>query len=127
MVFSLAGHVNIEDWVIIAGMSGVHQFSNVGKHSMVGANSAVVKDVPPFVLSGRFPIKYEGLNKVGLRRRGFGNEDIEIIKRTYDMLYNSGLNVSQALIKIEAELGSNQYVQDIISFIRKSKRGIIGR
>jgi len=124
---TLAGHVSIEDWVIIAGMSGVHQFSNVGKHSMVGANSAVVKDVPPFVLSGRFPIKYEGLNKVGLRRRGFSNEDIEIIKKVYDKIYNSGLNVSQALTKIDSEFGSNQHAKDIITFIRKSKRGIIGR
>jgi len=124
---TLAGHVHVEDWVIIAGLSGVHQFSNIGKHSMVGNNTTVLKDVPPFVLSGRSPIKYEGLNKVGLRRRGFSNEDIEIIKKTYDMLYNSGLNVSQALIKIDSELGSNQHVQDIISFIRNSKRGIIGK
>jgi UDP-N-acetylglucosamine acyltransferase len=94
---------------------------------MVGGNCAVVKDVPPFIICGRSPIKYEGLNKVGLRRRGFSIEDIEIIKKTYDMLYNSGLNVSQALIKIEAELGNNEPVKDIISFIRNSKRGIIGR
>ncbi len=124
---TIAGHVHIEDWVIIGGMSGVHQFSRVGKHCMVGTNTTVLKDVPPFVLSGRFPIKYEGLNKVGLRRRGFSNEEIQIIKNAYDMLYNSGLNVSQALIKMEAELGGNQHVKDIISFIRKSNRGIIGR
>lgn len=123
----IAGHVNIEDWVIMGGTSAVHQFSFVGKHSMIGANSMVVKDVPPFVMSGRFPIKYEGLNKVGLRRRGFSNEDIEIIKTTYNLIYNSGLNVSQALVRVEAELGSNTYVQDIIAFIRKSKRGIIGK
>jgi UDP-N-acetylglucosamine acyltransferase len=124
---TIAGHVHIEDWVIIGGMSGVHQFSSVGKHCMVGAHTAVLKDIPPFVLCGRTPIKYEGLNKVGLRRRGFSNQDIEIIKKTYDLLYTSGLNVSQALIKIDTELGNNQHVQDIISFIHKSKRGIIGR
>jgi UDP-N-acetylglucosamine acyltransferase len=124
---TIAGHVIIEDWVIIAGMSGVHQFCSVGKHSMVGANTAVVKDVPPFVLSGRFPIRFEGLNRVGLRRRGFKNEDIEIIKRSYDIIYTSGLNVSQALAKVEAELGDKNYAQEIISFIRNSKRGIIKR
>ena len=123
----VAGHVHVEDWVIMGGTSAIHQFSFVGKHSMVGANAMVLKDVPPFVMSGRFPIKYEGLNRIGLRRRGFSNEDIETIKKAYDIIYNSGLNVSQALIKLEAELNQNQYVQDIISFVRKSKRGIIGR
>jgi UDP-N-acetylglucosamine acyltransferase len=123
----VAGHVHVEDWVIMGGTSAIHQFSFVGKHSMVGANAIVLKDVPPFVMSGRFPIKYEGLNKVGLRRRGFSNEDIETIKKAYDMIYNAGLNVSQALVKLESEFDQNQYVQDIISFVRKSKRGIIGR
>lgn len=123
----IAGHVHIEDWVIMGGTSAITQFHKVGKHSMIGANSIVVKDVPPFVLSGRFPIKYEGLNKVGLRRRGFSNEDIETIKKAYDFIYNSGLNVSQAITKIETELGSNSHVQDIISFIRTSKKGIIGK
>jgi len=123
----VAGHVHVEDWVIMGGTSAIHQFSFVGKHSMVGANAIVLKDVPPFVMSGRFPIKYEGLNKVGLRRRGFSSDDIETIKKAYDLLYNAGLNVSQAVAKIEAELGQNQFIQDIISFIRKSKRGIIGK
>ncbi len=123
----VAGHVHVEDWVIMGGTSAIHQFSFVGKHAMVGANAMVLKDVPPFVLSGRFPIKYEGLNKVGLRRRGFSNEDIDTIKKAYDLIYSSGLNVSQAINKIEVELGDNKYVQDIITFIRKSKRGIIGR
>jgi UDP-N-acetylglucosamine acyltransferase len=123
----IAGHVHIEDWVIMGGTSAVVQFCKIGKHSMIGANSIAVKDVPPFVLSGRFPNKYEGLNKVGLRRRGFTNEDIETIKKTYDLIYNSGLNVSQAIAKVEAELSGNAYVQDIISFIRTSKRGIIGK
>jgi len=124
---TLAGHVHVEDWVIIAGMSGVHQFSYVGKHSMVGANTAVVKDVPPFVLSGRFPLKYEGLNKVGLRRRGFSNEEIDTIKKVYDTIYNSGLNVSQAISKVENEFGTLEVVKDIVRFVKASKRGIIGK
>lgn len=123
----IAGHVHIEDWVIMGGESGVHQFCKIGKHAMVGVNSVAVKDVPPFVISGRFPLKFEGLNKVGLRRRGFSNEDIDIIKKAYDFIYNSGLNVSQGVVKAEAELGANQNVKDIIEFIRTSKRGIIGR
>jgi UDP-N-acetylglucosamine acyltransferase len=124
---TLAGHVHVEDWVIIAGMSGVHQFSNVGKHSMVGGNVSVVKDVPPFVLSGRFPIRYEGLNKVGLRRRGFSNEDIDTIKKIYDTIYNSGLNVSQAIAKVENEFENIGVVDEIVKFVKASKRGIIGK
>jgi UDP-N-acetylglucosamine acyltransferase len=123
----IGGHVHIEDWVILAGACAVHQFSSVGKHAMVGANSLVVKDVPPFVLSGRFPIRYEGLNKVGLRRRGFNDEDLAIIKKTYDTIYNSGFNVSQAIAKVELEYGANQHVKDIINFVRASKRGIISK
>jgi UDP-N-acetylglucosamine acyltransferase len=124
---TIAGHVHVEDWVIIGGMSGVHQFSYVGKHSMVGGNTAVLKDVPPFVLSGRFPIKYEGLNKVGLRRRGFSNEEIDTIKKVYDTIYNSGLNVSQAIAKVENEFGTLEVVKDIVRFVKASKRGIIGK
>lgn len=123
----IAGHVSIEDWVIIGGTGAVHQFCKVGKHSMIGANTVAVKDVPPFVLCGRFSIKYEGLNKIGLRRRGFSEEDIQIIKKTYDYIYNSGLNVSQGVAKAESEFGNNQNVKYIISFIRTSKRGIIGK
>lgn len=121
----IAGHVHIDDWVIMGGTSAVVQFCKIGKHVMIGANAIAVKDVPPFILSGRFPIKYEGLNKVGLRRRGFSSEDIETIKKAYDLIYVSGFNVSQAIVKVEAELGSNPYVQEIISFVRTSKRGII--
>lgn len=123
----IAGHVHIEDWVIIAGTCGVHQFCSIGKHAMIGVNTVAVKDVPPFVLSGRFPLKFEGLNKVGLRRRGFSNEDIETIKKVYDVIYNSGLNVSQAVAKVEVEFGTISVVQDIIKFIKSSKRGIIGK
>jgi UDP-N-acetylglucosamine acyltransferase len=123
----IAGHVHIEDWVIMGGTAAVHQFCNIGRHSMIGANAIAVKDVPPFVMSGRFPIRYEGLNKVGLKRRGFSEQDIQAIKRAYDLIYISGFNVSQGLVKVEQELGNNVYVQEIISFVRKSKRGIIGR
>lgn len=123
----IAGHVHVEDWVIIAGMCGVHQFCSIGKHAMMGVNSVAVKDVPPFILSGRFPLKYEGLNKVGLRRRGFTNESIETIKKAYDLIYNSGLNVSQAINRVENEFGSDDNVKEIIKFVRGSKRGIIGK
>lgn len=123
----LAGHVSVDDWAILGGMCGVHQFCQIGKHAMMGVNSVAVKDIPPFVLSGRNPIKFEGLNTVGLRRRGFSNSDIETLKKAYDYIYNSGLNISEGVKKVESELSDNDYIKEIISFIRSSKRGIIGK
>lgn len=123
----LAGHVQVDDWAILGGMCGIHQFCNVGKHVMMSVNSVAVKDVPPFVLCGRTPMKFEGLNVVGLRRRGFSNKDIETLKKAYDYIYNSGLNVSEGIAKVESELSDNNYVKDIVSFVKSSKRGIIGK
>ncbi len=123
----LAGHVFVDDWAILGGMCGVHQFCKIGKHAMMGVNSVAVKDVPPFVLCGRVPIKFEGLNVIGLRRRGFSNQDIDILKKVYNYIYNSGLNVSDGIAKVESEFPDNKYVNDIISFVKSSKRGIIGK
>ena len=122
----LGGHTTIEDWVIIGGLVGIHQFSKVGMHSMVGSNSKIVKDVPPYILAGGMPINFEKLNLLGLKRRGFTNESIEIITRAYQILYKSKMNVGQALLKIEEELGTKPEAQKIISFIKSSKRGIVG-
>lgn len=94
---------------------------------MMSVNSVAVKDVPPFVLCGRAPMKFEGLNVVGLRRRGFSNNDIEVLKKAYNYIYNSGLNVSEGLVRVESELSDNNYAADIISFVKSSKRGIIGK
>ncbi|MDY0082162.1 MAG: acyl-ACP--UDP-N-acetylglucosamine O-acyltransferase [Ignavibacteriaceae bacterium] len=123
----LAGHVFVDDWAILGGMCGVHQFCKIGKHAMMGVNSVAVKDVPPFVLCGRVPIKFEGLNVIGLRRRGFSNQDIDILKKVYNYIYNSGLNVSDGIAKVESEFPDNKHVNDIISFVKSSKRGIIGK
>jgi UDP-N-acetylglucosamine acyltransferase len=122
----LAGHIVIEDFVILGGLSGVHQFCRVGQHSMIGGTFKVTKDVPPFVLAGRSPLKFIGLNTVGLRRRGFALTDIEALKNTYDILYNKSLNVSQAVNKIETEMGENKYVRQVLDFVKSSKRGVIG-
>lgn len=122
---NIAGHCNIEDFVIIGGLTGVHQFSNVGRYSMIAACIKISQDVPPFVLAGSEPIRYEGLNKIGLRRRGFSNEDIDTIKDIYTLLYNSGMNFSQAKAKIAEKYPDNQYSNEILTFINKSKRGII--
>jgi UDP-N-acetylglucosamine acyltransferase len=123
----IAGHTVIEDYVIIGGITGVHQFCKVGQHSIIGGVFRIVKDVPPYVMAGSEPLKYAGLNSIGLRRRGFSNDDIMTLKKTYNLLYNSGLNVSQAKVKIKEELGEHKLVQNVLQFLDSSTRGIIGK
>lgn len=123
----IAGHVTVEDWAIIGGMTPVHQFCKVGKHCMIGGGFRITQDVPPFILGASEPIKYSGLNVIGLRRRGFSNQEIMDIKAAYTFIYNSGLNLSQAKTKIIEELSGKKYIDDILSFIENSKRGIIGK
>jgi UDP-N-acetylglucosamine acyltransferase len=121
---ALGGHVHLEDFVILGGLVGIHQFVSVGKHSMIGALSMVVKDVPPYTLFSGNPLYYEGLNVIGLRRRGFSSESITLLKTIYTMLYNSGLNVSQAVDKIKDEFKLENEVAEVINFIEKSRRGL---
>lgn len=121
----LAGHVTIQDHVIIGGLTGVHQFVTLGTHAMIGALFRVSKDVPPYVLAGGQPLSYEGLNLIGLRRRGFNPNAIQTIADTYNLIYRSKLNVSQALQKLTLMDGKTEEVEKIIDFIQKSKRGII--
>ena len=97
----LAGHCVVEDHVIIGGITPVHQFVRIGQHSMIGGGLRVPKDVPPFILAGQEPLIFQGLNSVGLRRRGFTPEGIAALDRAYTLIYNSGLNVSQAVEKIK--------------------------
>lgn len=123
----IAGHVTIEDYVIIGGLTPVHQFCKVGQHCMIGGGFRVVQDVPPFILGASEPLRYSGLNVIGLRRRGFSNDDITALKRTYDLIYNSGHNLSQAKEKIQQELCDHPLVQKVLNFINNSKRGIIRR
>lgn len=120
----LAGHVNVEDFVIIGGLTGVHQFTGIGKHAMIGACSKIVKDIPPFSLFSGNPISYEGLNIIGLRRRGFSAEAIASLKSAFSILYNSAYNTTQAVNKIKEEIKITDEVQHLLNFIQKSKRGI---
>jgi UDP-N-acetylglucosamine acyltransferase len=122
---ALAGHVTLDNWVILGGLSAVHQFVRVGDHTMIGGGYRVAKDVPPFVRSGREPMVFEGLNSIGLRRRGFHHEVIDLIDRAYFLIYHSNLNVSQAIVRIKEELERTPEIQYIIDFIATSKRGII--
>ncbi|HAB51369.1 MAG TPA: acyl-[acyl-carrier-protein]--UDP-N-acetylglucosamine O-acyltransferase [Ignavibacteriales bacterium] len=123
----LGGHVHVEDYAIIGGMTTVHQFSKVGQHSMTGGSFKISQDLPPFILAAHTPLKFCGLNIVGLRRRGFAAKDIEALKKAYNYIYDNSLNVSQAVKKIEAELGENDYVRQTLEFIKNSKRGLVGK
>ena len=122
----LAGHVALEDYVIIGGMTPVHQFCIVGKHCMIGGGFRVTQDVPPFVLVAGEPLKFSGLNVIGLRRRGYSNEDIIDLKKAFGYIYNTAMNVSQAKEKIKKEF-DNRNVDAVLEFLDRSKRGIVGK
>jgi len=122
---ALAGHVTIEDWVIVGGLTPIHQFVRIGSHSMVGGGVRVPKDVPPYILASHSPVIFEGLNLVGLRRRGFSPATIELIEKAYRILYRSNLNVSQAVARITQELERIPEINALLEFIASSKRGII--
>ena len=121
----IAGETNVDDWAIVGGASAAHQFSNIGAHAMVAGGSRIGKDVPPYAMAGKYPLSYCGINIVGLRRRGFTVEQIERIKNIYKVIYQSGLNVSDACKKVEAEFEESVEKRTILDFIARSKRGII--
>jgi len=121
---SLGGYAEIEDNAFLSAGVGVHQFSKVGRLSMVAANSRVAQDVPPFLLVSHFDVAAHGLNLVGLRRAGFSREAVAVLKQAYRLLYRSGLQRKEALERIEA-LATPEALH-MVEFIRSSKRGICG-
>lgn len=121
----LAGEVVIDDYAILGGMSAVHQFVHVGSHVMISGGSLVRKDVPPFIKAGREPLAYVGINSIGLRRRNFTNEKIREVQEIYRYIYQKGLNISQAVEIIEAEMPASTERDEVLLFIKDSKRGII--
>ena len=124
----IGGHVTIEDYAIIGGSTPVHQFCKVGAHSMTGGGFRITQDVPPFIMAASEPLKFSGLNVIGLRRRGFSNDDIYDLKKVFQIIYDKSLNLSQAKEKIKAELGTeNKHVNYVLEFLDRSKRGIVGK
>lgn len=121
----IAGETDIDDWAIIGGSTVAHQFSKIGAHAMVGGGSKINKDIPPYILCGRDPLTYAGVNIVGLRRRGFTSDQIRNIKDMYDIVYFGGMNVSDACSKIESGFPQSEERDTILNFIRSSKRGIV--
>jgi UDP-N-acetylglucosamine acyltransferase len=122
---ALAGHIRIGDYAIIGGMAAVHQFVNIGAHAFIAGAGLVRKDVPPYTKAAREPLSYSGINSIGLRRRGFTAEKIKEIQDIYRILFVKGLNVSNALRYIEAELPATPERDEIVSFINNSSRGIM--
>lgn len=121
----LAGEVVVDEFAVVGGGALVHQFCHIGAHVILQGGALVNKDIPPFVKAGREPIAYAGVNSIGLRRRGYSNETIRDIQEIYRYLYLSGLNNSDAISRIEAELPASKERDEIILFVRNSNRGII--
>jgi UDP-N-acetylglucosamine acyltransferase len=119
----VAGYVEIEDEAFISGGVVVHQFSKIGRLAMIGGNTRVNSDLPPFFLYTEFNAEPCGLNAVGLRRAGFDSEAIAILKRAYRLLYRAGLPLQAALTRIEAECDSD-HARHLVRFVRSSQRGI---
>ncbi|MCX6276192.1 MAG: acyl-ACP--UDP-N-acetylglucosamine O-acyltransferase [Bacteroidetes bacterium] len=122
---TLAGHIVIDDFAIIGGLSAIHQFVHIGSHVMISGGSLIKKDVPPYIKAAREPLAYMGLNSVGLRRRGFNNEKIAEIQNIYRIVFQQGNNRSQALQVIENELSVSAERDSIISFMKGSTRGLL--
>jgi UDP-N-acetylglucosamine acyltransferase len=120
---NLAGHVHIDDYASIMGLSAVHQFARVGKYAYVGGITGVPNDIPPFVMAAGSRAKLYGLNVVGLERRGFSKEEIAELKRAYRFLFRSALSLKDALQTIDEQL-EGPHIQELVTFIRSSERGI---
>ena len=121
----VAGHVTIGDWAIIGGGTLVQQFMNIGAHAFVGGGSLVRKDVPPFIKAAREPLSYAGVNSVGMHRRGYTDQQVLDIQQFYRLLLLSGMNVQDALVRIEAEIPASVERDLALNFVRAAARGII--
>ncbi|MCU0968421.1 MAG: acyl-ACP--UDP-N-acetylglucosamine O-acyltransferase [Rubrivivax sp.] len=125
---TLAGHVHVGDWVIVGGLTGVHQFCRIGAHAMIGFQSHVSQDVPPFMTVSGNPLGVHGFNVEGLRRRGFSKERIALVKRMHRLLYRDGLTLEQAREAIAALRGTVECgdadVALLLDFLAASTRGI---
>ncbi|MDA3778938.1 MAG: acyl-ACP--UDP-N-acetylglucosamine O-acyltransferase [Bacteroidales bacterium] len=122
---NVAGEVEIGDWAIIGGTSAIHQFVKIGAHVMISGGSLVRKDVPPFIMAGKDPLCYAGINSIGLRRRKFSNDIIYQIQDIYREIYQKNQNNTQAIEKINKNFPQSSERDEIVNFIKNSERGII--
>jgi UDP-N-acetylglucosamine acyltransferase len=121
----LAGHVQVGDFVIIGGLSGVHQFVRIGAHAMAGMTTSLSQDLPPYVMASGNPAEARGMNFEGLRRRGFSDAAIAALRRAYKTLYKSGLRLEEARDAIAAEQETHPELRPLVDFLSVSGRGIV--
>ncbi|MFA6902365.1 MAG: acyl-ACP--UDP-N-acetylglucosamine O-acyltransferase [Gallionellaceae bacterium] len=121
----LAGHVIIDDFVILGGFTGVHQFCQIGAHVMTAVGTVLLHDIPPYVKVSGSPAAPHGINSEGLKRRGFSGDALAAIKRAYKTLYRSGLTLEEAKIQLNQHVAENTEVQIMADFLNRSQRGIV--
>lgn len=121
----IAGEVIVDDYAILSGGTLVHQFTHIGRNVIIQGGSRLGKDIPPYVTAGREPICFMGLNLVGLQRRGFSKESIDTIQNIYKILYQSNLNTTQAIERIESEIPDCEEKRTIVDFVKGATRGIV--
>lgn len=124
-IATLGGHVEIGDWCNIGGGAMIHQFVKIGKQSLIGGGFSAKQDVPPFIIGAGIPLRFVGINKIGLERRGFSEEVRSLIKKTYRTYFMSKRNRGEALKVIKDEIPQIEEVKEIVNFIESSSRGII--
>lgn len=122
---TLAGHVEVEDWVIIGGLVPIHQFVKIGCHVMIGGGWRVPKDVPPYVVAAGDPLKPVDINRIGLSRRGFTEEQVSSLRKAYKKLFRSGNDLKRAMAELEEMGDLGPEVAHLKDFIRASERGVI--
>lgn len=122
---SIAGHVEIDDWTVLEGLVAVQQFIKIGAHAFIAGASLVRKNIPPFVKAAREPISYVGVNSVGLKRRGFGEEDIRTIEDVYRLIFVQNQNITKGIEQAEAELKDSELKSKILDFIKNSPKGVM--
>lgn len=121
---TLAGHIEIGDYATVGGLVAVHQFVRIGDYAFIGGKSAVVKDIPPFVIAAGDRATLHGLNRVGLQRHGFSQETLAALKKAYRIVFRFGLTLKEALARVEAEVAPTPEVVRFLAFLKSSQRGI---
>jgi UDP-N-acetylglucosamine acyltransferase len=122
---TLAGHVHIGDWVIMAGFSGAHQFCRVGAHAFIGMYAGVNRDVPAYIMVSDTPGVPRGINAEGLKRRNFDAQQIRNIKNAYRVIYRGGLKLTEAIAELEQRVATQPELEILVESLRSSERGII--
>jgi len=122
---TLGGEVVVDEWAILSAHTIVHQYVTIGKHAMVQGASKVGMDIPPYITAGRDPLAYGGINSIGLRRRNFSNEQINLLQDIYRILFQKGYNTTHALEIIEKEFSPSVERDDVLNFVKNSRRGLI--